>query len=285
MANTFIAYLNRVDEGTLAGGAWAAGLPLANLQSRVLSKPARSISTDAADTQFSLALTRERPIRVVALCRHNLSIAARVRFSAYEDAGLTDERYTSGWMDVWPAVYTPMNLEWRDPNFWSGRPTAEELSGYPWNFIHILPQLVYQRYWTIEIDDEDNPAGFVEIARLFIANGWQPVQNMDLGAAIGYTSRTSVAEAQDGTEYFDTRTPYRTAAFQIGYMRTDEAMGDAFDMQRRVDIHREVLYVYDPDDTTHLVRRSFLGRMRELSPIEQPYVTAHAAAFSIKELL
>lgn len=283
--NTFIAYQNRVDEATLTGGDWETGLPLNNLKDRVLSKPARTKTAAVADTQFAVAFVRERPIRVVALCRHNLSIAARVRFTAYEDAGRTDKRYDSGWLDAWPPIYTPLNLEWRDPNFWSGRPTAEDLAGYPWNYIHILPSLVYQQYWLIEIDDETNPAGYLEVARLFIANGWQPVQNMDLGAAIGYTSRTGVAEAQDGAEYFDARTPYRTATFRISYMRPSEAMGDAFDMQRRTDIHREVLYVYDPTDTAHLVRRSFLGRLRELSPIEQPYINAHAATFSIKELL
>lgn len=285
MANCFIAYQNRVDEAVLAGGSWETGLPLSNLKDRVLSKVARSTSTDLADTKIAIAFTRERPVRVVALCRHNLSIDARVRFRAFEDAGHTIEGYDSGWLDVWPPVYTPLNLEWRDPNFWNGRPTAEELSGYPWNKIHLLPQLIYLQYWLIEIDDQANEDGYIEVARLFIANGWQPVENMDLGASIGYVSRTSVAEAQNGAEYFDARTPYRTATFQIGHMRTSEAMGQAFDMQRRVDIHREVLYVYDPDDTAHLIRRSFLGRMRELSPIEQPYFNAHSTAFSIKELL
>jgi hypothetical protein len=59
----------------------------------------------------------------------------------------------------------------------------------------------------------------------------------------------------------------------------------AFDIQRVASIHKEVLFVWDPADTKHLIRRSFLGRLQELSPLEQPYYDAHQTAFTVKELL
>lgn len=285
MANCFIGYNNLISLATLSGGSWAGTLPLANLKDRILSKPARSTNDDATSTKFTIALDAPRPVRVIALCRHNMSVGGLVRFRAYSDAGLTALEYDSDWLEAWPAVYQSIDLEWEADNFWTGVPTEDDLDGYSWNYVHIPPQLIYQQYWTVEIDDTSNPDGYIEIGRVFIANGWQPIYNMNVGASIGYNSRSTVSEAQDGTEYFDERTAYRVANFSLSAIDVDEAMGQAFDIMRRVDISREVLFVYNPDDTVNLLRRTFLGRLRELSPIEQPYSHLYSTSFTIKELL
>ena len=260
-------------------------MPLTNLQDRLLSRLARSTNLDTVSTQFLLSLTSARTISVLALCRHNLSGAATWRIRAYSDTGLTDLLYDSGSVNVWEAMYDQDQLEWQDDNFWSGQPRAEDFEGHYWNAIHVLPRIVSARFWKVEMVDASNPDGFVEVGRLFLSEAWVPTYNMSYGASIVYTSRTEVEEAWDGTEYFDVKAPYRTARFSLENISHEEAMFRAFDIQRVASIHKEVLFVWDPDDTKHLIRRSFLGRLQELSPLEQPYYDAHQTAFTVKELL
>lgn len=285
MANAIIAYRNRADSATLTGGSWTAGMPLSNLQDRLLSRLARSTNDDPASTTFTLTLDRFRTVSVVALCRHNMSSQATWRIRAFADSGLTDQLYDSGAVNVWQAMYDSSQLEWQDDNFWSGLPSAEDLAGYYWNAIHVLPEAKSARYWKLDISDASNPAGYVEIGRLFLSEAWVPTLNMSYGASLGYTSRTEVEEAWDGTEYFDVKAPYRVAQFRLENLSQQEAMFRALDMQRVASIDKEVLFVWDPDDTQHLIRRSFLGRLRELSPLEQPYYEAHQTSFVVKELL
>lgn len=260
-------------------------MPLTNLQDRLLSRLARSTNLDTASTQFLLSLTSTRTISVLALCRHNLSGAATWRIRAYSDAGLTDLLYDSGTVNVWEALYGQDQLEWHNDNFWSGQILDEDLEGHYWNAIHVLPAPVSARYWKLELSDPTNYDGYVQAGRLFLSEAWVPAYNMSYGANIGYTSRTEVEEAWDGSEYFDIKAPYRVVQFSLEYLQHEEAMTRALDIQRVANIHNEVLFVWDPEDVQQLIRRSFLGRLRELSPIEQPYHNAYQTSFVIKELL
>ena len=287
MANALIAYRNRADESTLTGGSWASTLPRDNLKNRLLSKVARSTSASNASTQFTATLSKGRSISVIALCRHNLSAGAKWKVTASNETSATDfspAAYSSGELEVWPPLDS-LQLEWQDDNFWNGKPGAEDLSGFYWNAIHVLPSTIYAKHWKVEIFDSTNPAGYVEIGRLFLSEAWVPTLNMSYGASLGYNSRTEVEEAWDGTEYFDYKAPYRTANFRLENMKTFEAMMRAFDMQRVSGIDKEVLFVWDPSDTDHTLQRSFLGRLQELSPLEQPYFEAHQTSFTVKELL
>lgn len=285
MSNALIAYQNRADECALSGGAWSAGLPLSNLQTRVQSNVARSANASPAASQFYCTLPKSRSIGVLALCRHSLSRDAAYRIRAYRDGALTDLAYDSGVLAVWPSVFASLDLEWGADNWWVGKFLAEDLVGYSWNLIHVLRSATYARYWRVELIDETNPAGCVQAGRLFLSDGWQPAYNMRYGASLAYEARTQIEEAWDGTEYFDERAPYRVARFDLGFLSESEAMGRAFEIQRIAGISKEMLFVWNPADTTHLIRRSFLGRARQLNAIEQPYPTIHQTSFEIKELL
>jgi hypothetical protein len=230
-------------------------------------------------------LTSTRTISVLALCRHNLSGAATWRIRAYSDAGLTDLLYDSGVNEVWQALYGQDQLEWHNDNFWSGQILDEDLEGHYWNAIHVLPASVSARYWKVEVSDSTNYDGYVQAGRVFLSEAWVPTYNMSYGANIGYNSRTEVEEAWDGSEYFDIKAPYRVVQFSLEYLQHEEAMTRALDIQRVAGTHSEVLFVWDPEDVQQLIRRSFLGRLRELNPIEQPYHNAYQTSFVIKELL
>lgn len=93
---------------TLSGGSWVAGLPLTNLQSRQLSKVARSTGVTLANTQFEIDLKIPRPIRVFSIPKHTLSLAGYVRIRGWTGAGGTGTNaYDTGWL---PGNTKPINL-------------------------------------------------------------------------------------------------------------------------------------------------------------------------------
>ena len=270
----------------LSNGAWASTLPLANLQSRVISKVARTVDATLASTKFDLVLAKQRRIRAFGIVNHNLSSNATYRISSYTDATFSTVIYDSGFMPAWPEVYPFDTLEWEDDNYWTGQTLEEDRVGYNLALPTVLATATFAQYFRFEFSDPLNPAGYLQFGRLFLSGEWQPVVSMSKGASIGYETKTVVDEAISGAEYFDHRTPYRVAKFTLSWMSEDEAMTRAFDMQRVVGIDGEVFYMWDINDTVHRLRRTFIGRLRTMSPIEAPdSVDINQTAFEVKENL
>ena len=57
------------------------------------------------------------------------------------------------------------------------------------------------------------------------------------------------------------------------------------DIMKISGVDAEVVYIYDDNTALDLHRRAFLGRLRALSPISQPYNTRYQTTYEIKELL
>lgn len=283
--NVMLGFPNRIDAATLSGGSWQASLPLTNLKNRTLGKVARSADALAASTKFDLDLGAEKNIRLLSLINHNLSLDATVQIKASATADFAVLLYDSGTVDVWPAMYNTLDLDWEDDNWWDGKYTDEQRNGYTWTFVQLLTSRILARYWRVEITDTTNAAGYVQIGRVFIGPTWQPTINMSYGASLAWETDTQEQRARSGALYFDRRNPRRTVRFSLQNMLVDEALAMAFEIQRRAGLDAEVLYIFDPDDTVHALRRRFLGRLRELSPIEYPYYARQQTNFQIEELL
>lgn len=285
MANLMLAYPNRIDEATLSGGDWESALPLTHLQDRILQRLARSATLDAADTQFTIALSKSRPIRVVALANHNLTIEAEYRLTGSAASHFSTTDYTSGWLPVWPAgIFDLLTLEWEDDNFWTGQIDAETRAAYTSALIHILDQQRHLRYWKIELRDAGNPAGYVQIGRVFLGQGWQPTINHDYGDNLGWDTATIVDTSQGDVDYFERREGRRVFRATFSWLDEREALEQVFEMQRSQGIDQEVVLIADPDDQRQGIRRNFLGRLRQLSPIEHPYFGYRQTSFEIQEI-
>jgi hypothetical protein len=289
MANCMMGFPNRADKASLSGGSWMAGLPRANLQDRVIGRVARTANAALASTQFNMDMGPAGKARALSMRKHNMSLAAKYRLRATSDPANTEfslpDSYDSGWQDVWPTVYPFGTLEWGDENWWSGKYTVDETEGYIAELVHILPADRYERWWRIEFDDQGNADGYIEIGRLFIGPVWQPNINMEYGASIGWETTTEARQAISGAEYFSDGINFRVQRFTLGCMDQDEAFSQAFELQRRAGISGEILWIHDPDDTVHALRRRYLARMRQLSAIDYPYYGANSTAFELKELL
>ena len=285
MSNCMIGFPNRIDAAALSNGSWLTTLPLANIANRIIRKVARTSDATNASTKLDIDIGTAKNIRIVSIINHNCSLAAHIRIRGASDSGFTTVLYDSGWTLVWPVVYSSLNLEWEDDNWWGGQYTDEQRAGYTATFALPLASNVLARYWRIEIDDTTNAAGYIQIGRVFIGPAYQPTRNMDVGSGLGWETKTVAQEAIGGTEYFQHRTPYRVATVKFGMIDIDESLGNDFEIQRRAGLDAEVMWIHDPDDSYHALRRRFIGRFRTLSPILFPYVTANSTAFEIKELL
>ena len=284
MSNMLLSYQNRIDGSTFGSyGSWSASLPLTNLKNRTLAKVARSTDATNASTRFRFSLDIARIIGAIGFVNHNLSSSSQYRFRIYSDSGYTTLEYDSGMVNVWPQM--PFGTyEWEDLRFWDLTATDEDLELFTKTLIHIPTVSVSEQYYQVEFFDTANEDGYVQLGRVFLGAIYQPFYNMDLGASIGYESGTLIDEALSGAEYFDRRQSFRVARFNLNHLTNEEAILNN-DIQKISGTDAEVLFVYDPSDAVNLHRRSFLGRIRTLSPIEQPYATRFATSYEIKELL
>ena len=254
----FIAYPNLIDGATLYGGSW--GGTLGRLGTRNTGEVARSVGTASVATVVVVDLGAVRSIGAIAIGPHNLSSAAqwRIKCSAMT-AGGTDA-HDSGVMPCWHI----------DP-----RPR-----GYA---MHVLPQDIDARYLRIEISDELNPAGAIEIARIFVGRGLR-VEHGDAvrGYSHGIADPSDVVLTESGSKAFGRRLPVRSQRLVLPLMSTHE--GDAmYDLMLSAGLVGEVLWAPDASDAARAQRYGFIGTFRELSPIEYPYPRHHSLAIHLEE--
>ncbi|MBX3634047.1 MAG: hypothetical protein KF683_01390 [Rubrivivax sp.] len=273
MANALLAWDNRAHGADLvihADGWWTYTATINNLKLASLAQRFVSTSAAATSTRFTCGFAGNPTIGLIALCTHNLTLSATVRVRASNVGDFSSTVYDSGTLPAFPAGVTEASR-----------------AGMRWNWIHRLTTPTAATFWRIEPIDTGNPAGYVSVGRLFAGRGvWQPSVNMTAGAGLGWEANHNIQRSIGGEEWFEEVEGHRVARFDLGPIDEGEALTNAFDLQRvAAGERREVIFVWDPSDGVHAVRRSLLGRLRQLSPIEAPYAAASRTAFEIKELL
>lgn len=281
MANCLIAYPNVSDLATLSGGSFV--LPLSKLQNGVNRDVARTTNVASGSFVVNGLFEKGRPMRVMALVRHNFTTEATYRFRLFSDAAMTVTEYDSGVLPVFDVIYTEETETWDSGNLFDLTISAEDREGLTASLIHILPETFTERAFRLEVFDAANPDGYLEAGRLFVGSGWIPVINMTYGASLGFENRALIDESIGGTEYFDERENPRVARFALPRLNEDEAMGMAFELLRKQGVTKDVFYMWDTEDTFNILRRSFLGRLRELPAIEHDFFNNYTMQFEIKE--
>lgn len=287
MANIIMGFPNLADKCVLSGGSWQASLPITNLQDRRISKKARSINATTASTQFQFTLDKERIVNLIGVIGHNLTTSAQFRLKGNTSASFASPLYDSGWKDVWVDMADGIygGLEWESDSFWTWKMDAEEAAYYPGLAFESIDNIVTYRYWQIEFSDTGNPSGYVEIGRLFVGNSFQPESNVSFGWSLAYEDNSVIESAIGGAEYYDNRPKYRVARFGLNWLSDLEAMTTALGASRILGVTDEILLIWDKDDGNNLMRQSFLGRLRTLSPIDNPDPIRFTTSYEIKEII
>jgi hypothetical protein len=193
--------------------------------------------------------------------------------------------YSSGWVDVFPVIYASGSLPWGHPSFWTGRLAPEDKLGINIGFTRIAAAPGgFARYWRHEIQDAGNPDGYVELNRLVMAAAYQPSINILYGAGFGWETDSSATRSDGGVRTVRARPQWREVRGTLD-IPVDEALSSPFDMQRQLGIHKQLLFVWDPDDTVHAHRRNFLAAWRELSLLEYARFDGNTVPFALTEVL
>jgi hypothetical protein len=232
MSNLRILYRNLADAATLAASpALVSTLPVANLQVTGRARVARTTST--ADQAITGDWGSAQPVNGIVLWRHNLTETSTWRVRLYAGANQTGTLlYDSGGL---AGEMMPLgDLRWGvDPL------GATLQRGWSVAYQAVLwTPTVQARSFRIDLSDPDNPAGYLQVARLFIGAYWSPVQNADYGAAMAWTDDSELIRTDGGSLRTFIRAVSRQLSFSLS--RMEEADRGAF-----VDLVREVGRVHE----------------------------------------
>lgn len=284
MGQVCIGFDNQADGVTFESfGSWASTLPLPNLSSYKLLKKARTSDDATASTKFRFRLPAAAEIGILALAATNASVAAQYRWQVFSDSGYSVQTYDSGTLDLYPTGSMPAAaIHPSASNYATTKPLEADVARFQRNIVHVLSTAQYQRYVQFELTDTSNPDNYFEAGRLFVGKAFRPTNDPEFGDfAYKLTSRTTVNRARDGTPYFVEQRADMCLPFALNYLSEDEAM-KLLDLQAIVDVHGEVLFLWDPSEVAYAFRRQVFGRLKQLDPIEHPMYAQYATAFQIE---
>lgn len=249
---------------SITGGDWSTALPLANLVDRQITKVARSVDATLAKTKFIVDCGSAVSVQAFELRWTNLSTDAQWRIFGGTTSG-DDDVYLGDWKDVY--LSTPSGI-----------------TGHDFAAIDVLSNAYTARYWTIEIDDESNADGYVEIGHLFMAPIWRPTYNASYGLQDAIIDLSEKDRADGGDQFFVTREKYRQVQFVLEALTGAESL-TLRQMQRTLGTHGDLLYLPSTSDLVYSQEYGFLGTFEELSPIEYPYYRIRKLPMRITERL
>jgi hypothetical protein len=287
MANGLLADQNLALTAVMSGGAWAAGLPVTNLNpGSYLGQPARCAAPAAlANSQFQAVLLTPRPVSIVGVLFHTLSSNALYRITvAGLDGNLAAPAYQSAWTPVVGRLWDSSVLEWESSNWWTGQPDEEETALYPRHlWIPVQPAVITGAI-RVEIDDRAHPAGFFDIGGVWIARAWSAQVNFERGRDLSADARSVVDEAPSGRLFSEERSPRRQVTVTWAMLSDAEAYR-LFDAGSRAGTTKEVLFVPDLDDVVSLTREAFPATFERPPAPKFSYDGLNTVTATMKEVI
>ena len=263
MANIVLGFPNQAVTGvTLSGGTWNASYPQTNLLTTKLAQKARTTGILAAAGTIQIDLGATAVIGVIGLIAGNFESG-----STYTVNGYTNADFATG-------------------NVFTQSGTIHSTGVQQKDCILSLTNAASARYWKITVTNVA-PATYTEIGRLFIGVKVATTNNFSVGQQLGAETQSQIAQSVSGVDYFDKRPNYRVFRCTLNWLSDSEAKTVILPFLRSADITEEILVIPYPEDlgTAAGFQTAFLGRMRQLSAIEQPYALQNAVALEFKELL
>lgn len=193
--------------------------------------------------------------------------------------------YDSGYLSVWPSnVYPSAAMNAGDARIGGGYTAEEALSLSPsFTLVPSSPQTA--RYWRVNIADTGNTAGYIDLARLVLADSYIPSLNMAYGAKLTWSSESTRTTTDGGAYVHQAKPRRRLLECVLDDMPQDELLANLFEIARRVGTTEQLYVVFDPADATHAVRRNFLGVLNRIDALTFPYSVRAGMPLSVSEEL
>ncbi len=269
--------------------SWSGDLPLANLidDERFIAAPSRHTTPGGiGGAPFVAVLAQPRVVDLVALLFHTLSLTATCRVRIVGPGGnLGAPAWDSGWRDVFGRIYDSLSLDWEATNWWTGQGLdSEDLDLYARHLWVGLDTGVLAAEIHVELRDPDNPAGFLDVGGLWIAQTWSPRINFERGREPEVRARDQGEEGPSGRLFPEERGPRRQLSLTWKRLADGEAQR-LFDMGARARTTRTVLVLPDIDDPASLLREAFPAVFDPLPAITFIRNGSNVAVAGFKEII
>ncbi|PHV13903.1 hypothetical protein CSQ90_26075 [Janthinobacterium sp. BJB303] len=276
MSNLRIIYDNAADRAVLLASSQAGALVVENLRTDEKCEVLRSVGTD-----LSITSTWPTPEIVggVALPFCNLTPTATIRVRGYVEPGdavpdfdtgvvLACEYARLGSWD-WGAMQLGVNA------FSYGGGTYARC----WLEMDSIKKLV------VDLSDEDNPAGYIEAARLVVGPYWSPEENASYGAGVTPVDTSTLYRNGAGGQYVERGTLYRKLSLALDRM-TPLDRAELWRIVRGNGMTRPLLVSLYPDSEDGELEQAHqvYGRLASLAAITTPYYQTYATNLDIEEL-
>lgn len=305
MTNAILCAVNHFDSGTFVEGpediiyadfssdyyASSSGvdsnpLPVSNMKDRQLSKVWRTQGVDKTWTWFQVNFGTQRLIDIVSLLSHTISYVGKVRIRLWSDLEMTDMVYDSGYVGSWPVLTSfgvkPWGVwQWGEPIGVVEIPEDQKI-----NFIHILPEGKYAFMMRVDIDDESNSAGYIDIGRCYAGPSFVPSKNISYGFEIRWVDNSESQRSLSGQKYSQTKSKYREAKFSFDFLTKEEVYLNLFEyIDRRKGVVGDVLFIPSPDNPEYFIYEVIYGTMSELGGVVQSSSNYVSKNYVIEELI
>lgn len=259
MKNVSIGYGNLVDAATVTGSGWAGG-PVTNVQVRTLATYAES---NSATPVINLDHGSAKTVQCVGLFAHTIPSGATVTVK---------RGTTSGAGDV--ATLGPITAG-------SFTPLDGVFDGKHFGIFLVFPTPNSARYTTVEFA---NGGSSFRLGRVFVGPMFTPDLNPEYGnwKDDWLADYSAVERSDNGADWVSARRRLRSVAFTFPMASLGEA-STLHEIMRINGTTGEVMYIPDYDDLAATQQYGFLGMMRQLSALENPWPLKKGVAVVIDE--
>jgi hypothetical protein len=232
MANLRAIWDNRFfDAAALTPSSQVATLPAVNVQDRLRKRVWRTTGCAAEYLIANLGDPGEAvrpPALALALVNHNLTMDGQVRVQAAANVQfnpvLLDLTFPA-WLDI---------IGYGEGGYgmlgYGGKIPAADLPWYapePVRIIYLMEDeplvetlkpagaLELKNYWKISLADPANPAGYLEVGRVFLSYFEEWAYHWD-NWEMGFQDDSEIVRSRGGQPWTDRRPPYRTLRFHWG---------------------------------------------------------------------
>jgi hypothetical protein len=286
-----VGFPRHTEEVTFSGGSWEALYPISNLSLLPFSKVARSTNDSNASTIIYGVLPDKRIMDLFLICGDNISETGRLRLKLYEtditSSPTPSAVYDTGWFDRWEVVYEEDSpfASWDSGNWWDRTySAANRAKNRQYRDIYI-PDGYDVLSFSLEIDDEDNPDGYVQIGLLEVATAIEISPAPQLGAQYGFIGRTVATETEGGGKYFERRNKARFFQGVLPLYDRNAALSTFYELVRLNDIDVPFAFIPDINNRINAPRNIFLARNASIDPFTRVLISNDAIPLNFEEVL
>lgn len=272
-----IVYDNLVDRpgASLSASSEAGSLAVSNLLNNRKGLVWRSVGTSATVT---VTLPQVELLTCVVLAFCNLTSEATIKVQV-ADAGAVV--YDSG--DVVACPPGPFgSLNWGQEalgvNHYSY--AEQQVYGYHWT-----NEVVAGDQVTITLIDSNNPAGYLEAAKLLIGNHWSPEITADLGVTLGVADSSRVSRTDSGDLATSCGPRSKTLSFSLSALLPDEGQKLRAILLSAGNVRPVFVSLY-PENDNPAKEQAFqlLGKQGRSSALKLTHFNNSASSIELEEL-